>query len=220
MRKPPARHASGVIIKDPSNTPRIMTSTLAALVASAALAVPASAATLNNDGSLTVESSDTLSQIAQDYGNGDWSRAQGYKSGNPNLIFPGGILTGIDKITSKVSVATTDELRDLAKDVIVGKFGNGSERKSILGNQYDSVQAIVNEMLGANAPTAAGTTSVIPLVFNKPVASNKLAASKPAATSRPAAPCQWIIDKPAWTEYKTVPQSSRVVRHPAQGHWA
>lgn len=114
--------------------------------------------------------------------------AQGYKSGNPNLIFPGEILTGIDKITSKVSVATTDELRDLAKDVIAGKFGNGSERKSILGNQYDSVQAIVNEMLGANAPTAAGTTSVNPLVSNKPVASNKPAASKPAATSKPAAP--------------------------------
>lgn len=219
MRKPPARHASGVTIKDPSNTPRIMTSTLAALVASMSLVVPASAATLNKDGSLTVESGDTLSQMAQDYGNGDWSKARGFKSGNPNLIFPGDIITGIDKMANNIPVATTTELRDLAKDVIAGKFGNGDERRAALGSKYDSVQAIVNDMLGVRAPAAAGATSVNPLASNKPVV-NKPVASKPAATSKPAAPRQWIIDKPAWTEYKNVPQSSRVVRHPARGHWA
>lgn len=40
-----------------------------------------------------------------------------------------------------------DELIRLAKEVIQGKYGNGEERKRLLGNKYNEVQNLVNEML-------------------------------------------------------------------------
>ena len=38
-------------------------------------------------------------------------------------------------------------IEQLARDVIKGKYGNGAERKEILGTLYDEVQAKVNEIL-------------------------------------------------------------------------
>lgn len=37
--------------------------------------------------------------------------------------------------------------REIAEGVIAGKYGNGEERKKLLGDRYDAVQKIVNEML-------------------------------------------------------------------------
>jgi len=48
---------------------------------------------------VTVKSGDTLSQIAQDYGI-DMGSISGYRSGDPNLIFPGEVLTLSDVGTS------------------------------------------------------------------------------------------------------------------------
>ncbi len=39
---------------------------------------------------------------------------------------------------------TADEL---AKDVIAGKFGNGEDRKKLLGDSYEEVQKIVNKLM-------------------------------------------------------------------------
>lgn len=46
-----------------------------------------------------------------------------------------------------ISGLTIDEL---AHEVIQGEFGNGEERKSILGGKYDAVQDRVAELLGSN----------------------------------------------------------------------
>jgi len=40
-----------------------------------------------------------------------------------------------------------DNIDELARDVIRGKYGNGNERKEALGDKYDAVQKRVNEML-------------------------------------------------------------------------
>lgn len=50
------------------------------------------------------------------------------------------------------SAKTIDQL---AKEVIQGEFGSGDDRKKALGNQYDAVQAKVNEMLGGNKTVPA-----------------------------------------------------------------
>ena len=42
------------------------------------------------------------------------------------------------------------DIEQIAKDVINGKYGNGQERKDILGNLYEKVQSKVNEMLKQN----------------------------------------------------------------------
>lgn len=39
------------------------------------------------------------------------------------------------------------KLEGLAERVILGEFGNGEERKVVLGSDYDTVQKIVNELL-------------------------------------------------------------------------
>ena len=38
-------------------------------------------------------------------------------------------------------------LLELATDVIKGRYGNGTDRRSLLGDEYDIVQYIVNNML-------------------------------------------------------------------------
>lgn len=49
----------------------------------------------------------------------------------------------------------TKSIATLAQEVIDGKLGSGDARKKALGNQYDAVQAKVNEMLGAKPKVAA-----------------------------------------------------------------
>ena len=44
-------------------------------------------------------------------------------------------------------------IEDLAHRVIKGEFGNGEERKSLLGSNYEKVQQRVNELMGEITPT-------------------------------------------------------------------
>ncbi|BDR53684.1 hypothetical protein KIM372_15910 [Bombiscardovia nodaiensis] len=211
MRNTSPRHASGIKVKEPSKAMPIVTGGLATLVASAALASPAVAATANGDGSFKVERGDTLSQIASTFGDGKWSGWTGFRSGNPNLIFP-----GEDVRPGDGAAATTSDLKDLAKRVLKGEFGNGQARRTALGDKYDSVQAIVNQMLGAPAAATAraGSTSVNP-------------ASQPARNASSKSQ-QWVIDKPAydetitdkaaWTETVHHPAGTKEEKHPAQTH--
>lgn len=56
---------------------------------------------------------------------------------------------------------TTTDLNALASSVIRGDYGNGQERKSRLGSNYDAVMAIVNQRLAGQtvtAPTVITTT--------------------------------------------------------------
>ena len=43
-------------------------------------------------------------------------------------------------------------IEDLAHRVIKGEFGNGEERKALLGSNYEKVQQRVNELMGAITP--------------------------------------------------------------------
>lgn len=45
------------------------------------------------------------------------------------------------------SQAPTKSVEELAQEVIVGKYGNGEDRKRALGDRYSEVQARVNEIL-------------------------------------------------------------------------
>jgi flagellum-specific peptidoglycan hydrolase FlgJ len=56
-------------------------------------------------------------------------------------------LTQYDDLSTKIVIATTDDIETLARDVIKGKYGNGNERKLKLGSLYERVQKRVNEIL-------------------------------------------------------------------------
>ena len=43
-------------------------------------------------------------------------------------------------------------IEDLAHRVIKGEFGNGEERKALLGSNYEKVQQRVNELMGDFSP--------------------------------------------------------------------
>lgn len=60
----------------------------------------------------------------------------------------------------KPTVSTSGKnLEALATAVVNGELGSGDERKALLGNKYDAVQAIVNERLKAS--TSANTIDVL-----------------------------------------------------------
>ena len=68
-----------------------------------------------------------------------WTSGGAYKWG---LVEYNGVKGWIAlNFTKKTSI------EQLARDVIKGKYGNGAERKEILGTLYDEVQAKVNEIL-------------------------------------------------------------------------
>lgn len=62
----------------------------------------------------------------------------GYDS---NILINEKILT-VDNVDKPV-----ENLKEIAVDVILGKYGNGSERKKALGNNYNMVQDIVNKLV-------------------------------------------------------------------------
>lgn len=53
----------------------------------------------------------------------------------------------VENVENSVDNSTNVDIEQIARDVISGKYGNGQERKTKLGNIYDQVQARVNEIL-------------------------------------------------------------------------
>lgn len=114
----------------------------------------------------TIKSGDTLWAIARKfYGDGTkWktiydankdiiestAKSRGYKSSdNGHWIFPGVKLT-IPGVSSSSTSTATKSVDELAREVIQGKWGNGSARKERLtaaGYDYNAVQARVNQLL-------------------------------------------------------------------------
>lgn len=76
--------------------------------------------------------------------NGRWGLSSNYK-------FIGCIINpsvnGEEDIELPKQKLSDEELKQMALDVIKGKYGNGEERKQKLGEYYSSVQKIVNEAL-------------------------------------------------------------------------
>lgn len=63
----------------------------------------------------------------------------------------------------KPTAATTKSINEVAKEVIAGKWGNGSERKKNLeaaGYSYTAVQAEVNNILYGKKPTLKSTDEI------------------------------------------------------------
>ena len=98
-------------------------------------------ATGTGDTVYTVKSGDTLAAIAAKYGT-TYQKLAAYNGiSNPNVIKVG------QKIKIPGKGKTVDEL---AKEVIAGKWGNGTDRKTRLaaaGYDYTAVQKRVNELL-------------------------------------------------------------------------
>ena len=51
---------------------------------------------------------------------------------------------------SKIDLSEND-VENLAKEVIRGNFGNGQERKNLLGENYEEIQKRVNELMKGSA---------------------------------------------------------------------
>lgn len=52
-----------------------------------------------------------------------------------------------EQTTSESSSLSSDDVEKLANEVIRGNFGNGQQRKDLLGNNYSEVQSRVNEIM-------------------------------------------------------------------------
>lgn len=82
-------------------------------------------------------------------------RLSGY-NGNLDLDYFSGDKTAWDKYaggspsTGNTSKPAEKSIDELAQEVIQGKYGNGQDRKNVLGSRYDEVQARVNEILNVN----------------------------------------------------------------------
>lgn len=80
----------------------------------------------------------------------------------PSTIKNGGF-NGYSKNTTSASTTTTtakNSIDEIAAEVIAGKWGNGTDRKSRLtaaGYDYSAVQAKVNEKLGASTSKSSAT---------------------------------------------------------------
>lgn len=91
-----------------------------------------------------VEPGDTLYSIATSHGVKVDDLIKWNTIANPDLILPDTKLF-ISEPKSAAAVSEND-LKQMATDVINGKYGDGEERKQKLGDNYQAVQAIVNDM--------------------------------------------------------------------------
>lgn len=66
--------------------------------------------------------------------------------------------------TTSVASLSSNDVEKLAKEVIRGNFGNGQQRKDLLGENYDQIQKRVNELLrgssGSKEVSSASKESV------------------------------------------------------------
>ena len=95
----------------------------------------------------TVKSGDTLSEIASKYNTTYQKLAEYNGIQNPNLIYVGQKIRIPGTAAKPASGKSIDEL---AKEVIRGNWGNGSERERRLteaGYDYDAIQTLVNELM-------------------------------------------------------------------------
>lgn len=114
----------------------------------------------------TVVSGDTLSGIAAKYGTTYQKLAEYNNIANPNVIHVGQkIKIPASKTTSSASTAnpattTKKSNEEVAKEVIAGKWGNGTDRKNKLtaaGYDYNTVQGIVTQMVNGTYKSSSTT---------------------------------------------------------------
>lgn len=127
----------------------------------------------------TVVAGDTLSGIASKYGTTYQKLAEYNGISNPNVISVGqkikipGTSTKTTTSSTKTTTTTTKtnttsttsskkSNETIAKEVLAGKWGNGTDRKTKLeaaGYNYDTIQNIVNQMAAGTYTSGSSTTS-------------------------------------------------------------
>ena len=89
------------------------------------------------------------------------SNAEDIKKFNNNIdAFAKKILACFDITVKEKTVATKKSIEEIAKEVLAGKWGNGTDRKNRLkaaGYDYSAVQAKVNELSGKKTTTPVVT---------------------------------------------------------------
>ncbi|CZT57095.1 N-acetylmuramoyl-L-alanine amidase CwlA precursor [Eubacteriaceae bacterium CHKCI005] len=116
----------------------------------------------------TVQYGDTLSGIAKSL-LGDASRYKEIAAlngiDNPNVIKVGQVLQIPGGYSDdSASAAPSKSVDEIAKEVIAGKWGNGSDRKERLvaaGYDYAAVQARVNELMGGSSSGTASSSIAV-----------------------------------------------------------
>lgn len=71
--------------------------------------------------------------------------------------------TASNSSSTSSTTTATKTIEELAKEVIAGKWGNGTARKTALekaGYDYEAVQAKVNELLGVSTSSGSSTTTI------------------------------------------------------------
>lgn len=68
-------------------------------------------------------------------------------SGSMELVREKGRKISNDNYKKMVTATINNDVDEIAKQVIKGNFGNGKQRKELLGSNYDAVQKRVNEMI-------------------------------------------------------------------------
>ena len=88
----------------------------------------------------------------------DWAKWHEFKARLAGV--DGTVATGNNKSDGK-QTTTTKSIDTLVKETLAGKYGNGEERKSKLGDKYDDVMAVIN---GGYTTTTKPVKSVDTLV--------------------------------------------------------
>lgn len=104
-----------------------------------------------------VKAGDTLSNIAKKYGVTVSQLVAWNDLASPNLIFPETHLF----IEQPKQTATVKSIDTLVKETLAGKYGNGEERKSKLGDKYDEVMAVINGGYVSKPKPAAKSTDTL-----------------------------------------------------------
>ena len=66
---------------------------------------------------------------------------------------------GQNTVPAPSAPTTSNEIEQLARDVLAGKYGNDPERKQKLGDKYDAVQKRVNEIFNGGGSSTTSTPS-------------------------------------------------------------
>lgn len=82
-------------------------------------------------------------------------RIAGYNGTLDANVFYGDVAAWDAYCGKAASTSPDGSIAELAADVMLGKYGNGDERKKKLGDRYDEIQALINEVATASVDILA-----------------------------------------------------------------
>ena len=98
-----------------------------------------------------VEATKTITQVAREVLNGKWGNGTARKQKLTEAGYDYAVVQKeVNRLYNSTKPTTTKSNEEIAKEVIKGKWGNGTERKAKLaaaGYDYNAIQAIVNKLV-------------------------------------------------------------------------